>query len=66
MKLGTSMKSGFACAIGLVNVEGKNFRELDAFLYDKYKVHTVAIEWEDIKGVRVTPNIYTTSRNLIC
>jgi hypothetical protein len=24
----------------------------------------VGIEWENIKGVRITPNVYTTTRNL--
>ena len=64
VKLGTSMKPGFGCAIGLVSVEGKKPAELDSFLLDKYKVHTVGIEWENIKGVRVTPNVYTTTKNL--
>ncbi len=64
VKLGTSMKKGFGCAIGLVSVEGKKPAELDSFLLDKYKVHTVGIEWENIKGVRITPNVYTTTKNL--
>jgi selenocysteine lyase/cysteine desulfurase len=64
VKLGTSMKAGFGCAIGLVNVEGKKPAELDAFLFDKYKIHVVGIEWENIHGVRITPNVYTTTKNL--
>jgi selenocysteine lyase/cysteine desulfurase len=64
VKLNTSMKAGFGCAIGSVLVEGKKPGELDTFLLDKYKVHTVGIEWENIHGVRVTPNVYTTTKNL--
>jgi selenocysteine lyase/cysteine desulfurase len=64
VKLGTSMKQGFGCAIGLVHVDGRKPQELEGFLMDKYGVHTVAIEWENIRGVRVTPNVYTTTRNL--
>ena len=64
VRLGTSLKSGFGCAIGLVNVEGKTPAELDGFLFNNYKVHTVGIEWENIKGVRITPNVYTTTKNL--
>ncbi len=64
VKLGTSMKKGFGCAIGLVSVEGRKPGDLDSFLLDKYKVHAVGIEWENIKGVRVTPNVYTTTKNL--
>ena len=58
------MKPGFGCAIGLVSVEGKKPSELDSFLLEKYKVHAVGIEWENVKGVRVTPNVYTTTKNL--
>jgi len=64
VQLGTSMKKGFGCGIGLVGIEGKKPAELDSFLMDNYKVHTVGIEWENIKGVRVTPNVYTTTKNL--
>jgi len=64
VKIGTSLKPGFSCAIGTVNVEGKKPGELDSFLFDKYKIHAVGIEWENIHGVRVTPNVYTTTKNL--
>jgi selenocysteine lyase/cysteine desulfurase len=30
----------------------------------KYQIHSVAIEWENIKGVRITPNVYTTLPDL--
>ena len=64
VQLGTSMNTAFGCAIGLVNVEGKKPGDLDSFLFNNYKVHAVGIEWENIKGVRVTPNVYTTTKNL--
>ncbi|MBY0535536.1 MAG: aminotransferase class V-fold PLP-dependent enzyme [Chitinophagaceae bacterium] len=64
VKLGTSMNLKYGCAIGLVGIEGKKPSELEAFLFDKYKVHSVSIEWENIKGVRITPNVYTTTKNL--
>ena len=62
--LGTSLHPRYGCAIGLVGVEGRKPSELDSFLMDKYKIHSVGIEWENIKGVRVTPNVYTTTQNL--
>lgn len=64
IKLNTSLHPKWGCAIGNVGVEGRKPGELDSFLMDKYKVHTVAIEWENIKGVRVTPNVYTTTKQL--
>lgn len=64
VRLHTSMDPRWACAIGNMSVEGKTPGELDRFLLDKYKVHTVAIQWENINGIRVTPNVYTTTRQL--
>lgn len=64
VKLNTSMHSKFGCAIGNIGFEGRKPAELDSFLLDRYKVHTVAINWENIQGVRVTPNVYTTTANL--
>jgi len=64
VQLGTSMKQGFGCALGVVNIEGKKPGELEQFLLANYKVHTTPIDWENMKGVRVTPNVYTTVKNL--
>ncbi len=64
VKLHTSFKQQFGCAIGLVSVEGKTPAELDGYLWDNYKIHTVGINWENIHGVRVTPNVYTVTKNL--
>ncbi len=64
VKLNTSLHPKWGCAIGNVGIEGKKPGELDAFLLEKYKVHTVSITWENIVGIRVTPNVYTTTKNL--
>ena len=64
VKLNTSLHPKWGCAIGNVGVEGKKPNELDSFLFTNYKIHTVAITWENIVGVRITPNVYTTTKNL--
>ncbi len=64
VKLNTSLHPKWGCAIGNVGIEGKKPGDLDSFLLDKYRVHTVGITWENIVGVRVTPNVYTTTQNL--
>ena len=38
--------------------------ELETFLFTNYKVHTTPVDWEKSKGVRITPNVYTTTKNL--
>ncbi len=60
----TSFNPEYACAIGLVSVDGKKPGEVVKYLFDQYKIHTTGIEWENISGVRVTPNVYTTFRDL--
>ncbi|HEX2607211.1 MAG TPA: aminotransferase class V-fold PLP-dependent enzyme [Flavisolibacter sp.] len=60
----TSRHPRWGCAIGMVSVEGKKPAELDSYLFTHHKIHTTTIEWENLKGVRVTPNVYTTTKNL--
>jgi selenocysteine lyase/cysteine desulfurase len=64
VKLYTSMKPGFGCAIGLVRVEGKTAGALDNYLFDSYRIHATSLVWEKIEGVRITPNVYTTTKDL--
>jgi selenocysteine lyase/cysteine desulfurase len=64
VQLHTSFKKEFGCAIGLVGVQDKKPAELDNYLWSNYKIHTVGIEWENISGVRITPNVYTSTKNL--
>lgn len=61
---GTSLKPGFSCGIGLISLAGKKPADIENFLWHNYKVHLSAIEWENIKGIRITPNVYTTTKQL--
>jgi selenocysteine lyase/cysteine desulfurase len=60
----TSFKPEYACVIGLFSIDGYTPGEIDTYLFDKHKIHTVGIVWENISGVRVTPNVYTTTKDL--
>jgi selenocysteine lyase/cysteine desulfurase len=53
-----------SCAIANIAVKGKKPEEVSAELFNKYKIHTVAINWENIHGVRITPNVYTSKKEL--
>jgi len=64
VKLHTSLKKEFGCAIGMFSIEGKEPGQVDGFLWDNYKIHAVGINWENIHGVRITPNVYTSLKNL--
>ena len=64
VKIHTSPDPKYACAIALVSVDGLKTSELDGQLYNKFKIHTTGIEWENIKGVRVTPHVYHSTNDL--
>jgi len=64
VKLYTSLKPGFGCAIGVIGIEGKTVQDFDNYLFNEYKIHVTGINWENIHGVRITPNVYTTTKDL--
>jgi selenocysteine lyase/cysteine desulfurase len=64
IKFYTSLHPKWGCAIGNFGLEGQKGSDIAHKLFEKYKIHTVAIEWEKINGVRVTPNVYTTTEEL--
>lgn len=64
VSIGTSLHPDFACAIALLQIQAKQPGEIADFLFQNYKIHTVAIEWEKVHGVRITPNVYTTLPDL--
>ncbi|TCJ17641.1 aminotransferase class V-fold PLP-dependent enzyme [Flaviaesturariibacter flavus] len=64
IRFGTSTDPKWGCAIGLVSFEGKKPQELDAFLFNNYKVHCTTTEWNGLSGVRITPNVFTTTKQL--
>ena len=45
-------------------LKDKKPEEISSELFGKHKIHTVAINWENIHGVRVTPNVYTSLKDL--
>ena len=53
-----------SCAIASIAIKNKKPEEISVELFNKYKIHTVAINWENIHGVRVAPNVYTNTREL--
>lgn len=54
----------YSCGITTFGIEGSKGSEIDSYLMKNHKVHTVAIEYEKVNGVRVTPNVYTSFDDL--
>jgi selenocysteine lyase/cysteine desulfurase len=64
VKLHTSLDPKYSCAICGVSIDGMTPADLEAALFNNYKIHTVGIVWENISCVRVTPHVYTTIPDL--
>lgn len=52
------------CGIGNVGVKGMKPQELAETLLKKFKIYTVAIDGAGVHGCRITPNLYTTTKEL--
>ena len=59
VRLHTSLKPGFACAIAVVQIEGVDTGKLVSWLWKKHRIMAVAIKHEEFEGMRVSPNVYT-------
>lgn len=64
VKLHTSLDPRFSCAICGVSIDGVPPHDLMNTLFDRYKIHTVSIDYEKIHCIRVTPHVYTTLADL--
>ena len=53
-----------SCAIANVGVEGVAPADLARILLEKYAIFTVAIDGAGVRGVRVTPQLFTTTAEL--
>jgi selenocysteine lyase/cysteine desulfurase len=53
-----------SCAIANVGVRGMTPADLAKTLFERYKVFTVAIDTANVHGVRVTPQLFTTAKEL--
>ena len=53
-----------SCGIGNVGITKISPSEMARILMDKYKIFTVAIDYANVKGCRISPNIFTTLEEL--
>lgn len=64
VKLHISLKPEYSCALGTFSVDGLDVGDISSKLMSEYQIHTVSIKWENVNAVRVTPHVYTTTRDL--
>jgi isopenicillin-N epimerase len=56
----TSFDPNQSCAIANVNVEGVDPTAIGNYLFTKHRIFTTPIVHDEFKGIRITPNVYTT------
>lgn len=64
VKIHTSLMDAYSCAICGVSIDGLTPEALENELFNVYKIHTVAIVWENIRCVRITPHVYIRLKDL--
>lgn len=60
----TSFSDDQSCAIGNVQIEGTNPGEVGNYLMSAHKIFTTPIIHDEFRGLRITPNVYTTLKEL--
>jgi selenocysteine lyase/cysteine desulfurase len=53
-----------SCGIANVGIKGMKPADLAEKLFKQYKIYTVAIDYANVQGCRIAPNIYTTPKEL--
>jgi len=64
IRVNTPEDSTRSCGIANVGIEGIDPVEMAKILMDKHKIYTVGINYAGVVGCRITPNIYTTPKEL--
>ena len=64
VKILTPLDSPYGGGIGLLHVDGLTPDKLVPWLFDKHKIVATVIMHPEFDGVRVTPNVYTTTQEV--
>lgn len=62
--LNTPTEEGRSCGIANVGIKGLSPADMAKKLLADHKVFTVAIDYANVSGCRITPNLYTTEKEL--
>ena len=64
VKFNNSKLPQFACGLGNFKIEGIEPAVIQGKLLKEHRIYTISINWENIQGIRVTPNVYITTADL--
>jgi selenocysteine lyase/cysteine desulfurase len=63
-RIHTSLDPALSCAIGTVGIDGIPAPQITAKLWEKWRIIATPIVHAEYQGIRVTPNVYTTLREV--
>ena len=64
VQVNTPIQPDRSCAIANVGIEGMKPALLAETLLKQYNIYTVAIDGANVHGCRITPNVFTTTKEL--
>ena len=64
VQFNTALDGKQSCGIANVQIEGVDTGALQGHLMNKHKIFTVGIMHDEFQGLRITPNVYTTLKEL--
>ncbi len=60
----TPAEPGRSCGIANVGIRGMKPKRMAEALLEEFGIFTVAIDYANVRGCRITPNVYTTTEEL--
>ncbi|HAS42527.1 MAG TPA: aminotransferase [Microscillaceae bacterium] len=64
VKINTATGLQYSCGIAHFGVDGFKSMKFNTVLHRKYRIHTLAVDLGKVKGIRVSPNVFTTTQDL--
>lgn len=64
IQVNTPVEPGRSCGIANVGITQIKPAELAKILLEEFNIFTVAIDYANVQGCRITPNVYTTTEEL--
>jgi isopenicillin-N epimerase len=64
VKILTSFDPRQSCGLATFNIDGIDPYQLGTHLYDQYRIISTPIGHEEFRGLRITPNVYTTIQEI--
>lgn len=62
--ISTPLTKDLGGAIGLLSIKDKEAYAIENALFQNYHIHTVSIRHEKLNGIRISPNVYTSTEEL--